>query len=475
MRVIAIACQQRFRAMQRDNQILTVAQMRCAEQALIDAGDTVSSLMEIAGRGAADLVWRTAAHRPITVLCGPGNNGGDGYVIARELHRCGAEVRVIAPLEPATDAAKAARASCNAQIVDDATGGVLVDCLFGSGLTRALSSEHLALLQRLAAHHRIRIAVDMPSGIDSDSGAPLNCGLPDYALTIALGAWKFAHALIPAMTMMGELRLVPIGVEPVTGAAQWLTKPRLPAPDRNGHKYMRGLVLVVAGEMPGACVLACQAALRGGAGAVRLAARDMPPGIAPDVVHRPELAAALDDARTGSVLIGPGLGRGEWAVHDLETTLAANLPTVIDADALMLLTPAMLAERKASLILTPHGGELAKLLECFNISVEGKVVQARLLAQATGAVVVAKGPDTMIAAPDGRLTLAPARDGWLSVAGSGDVLAGIIASRLAVDGDAFAAAGEAVWLHGEAAHLSSAPFTASDLAHAVTHAYAACL
>lgn len=461
--------------MPRSRQILTVAQMRSAEQSLIDGGESITSLMAIAGRGAADMVWRVAAGRPVTVLCGPGNNGGDGYVIARELHRRGSQVRVIAPLEPATDAAKAARASCAAPIMADASGGVLVDCLFGSGLTRALSGGHLALLQRLAAHHRIRIAIDMPSGIDSDTGIPLNDGLPGYALTIALGAWKFAHALMPSMSMMGDLRLIPIGVEPVSGAAQWLEKPHLSAPARDSHKYTRGLALVVAGAMPGACVLACQAALRGGAGAVRLAAHELPPGIAPDVVHRPELGAALQDVRTGSVLIGPGLGRSEWAAQDLEQTLAADIPTVADADGLMLLTPAMLVNRTAPLILTPHEGEMEKLLECFDIPSSGKARQAQALAQVTGAVVVAKGPDTIIAAPDGRMTLAPAPSGWLSVAGSGDVLAGIVASRLAAHGNPFAAACEAVWLHGEAARLSSAPFTASDLAHAVTHAYAACL
>ncbi|MGC1270707.1 MAG: NAD(P)H-hydrate epimerase, partial [Croceibacterium sp.] len=296
--------------MRPNNQILTVAQMRDAEQALIDGGESISSLMEIAGLGAADLVWRMAAHRPVTVLCGPGNNGGDGYLIARELHRRGAEVRVIAPLDPVTDAARAARASCAAPLVADARGGVLVDCLFGSGLTRPLSPDHLALLQRLAAHHRLRVAVDLPSGIDSDRGMPLNDGLPDYHLTIALGAWKFAHFLMPGAQAMGDLRLVPIGVEPVPGAAQALARPRLRAPGALAHKYTRGLLAVVGGAMPGAALLAATAAQRAGAGYVKLLPqKGLQAPVPADLVADPRpLADALDDSRIGAVLLGPGLG-----------------------------------------------------------------------------------------------------------------------------------------------------------------------
>jgi hydroxyethylthiazole kinase-like uncharacterized protein yjeF len=458
------------------NQILTVAQMVAAEQALVDGGQTISGLMDIAGCGAADLIWRVAAHRPVTVLCGPGNNGGDGYVIARELQQRGGTVRVVAPLPPGTDAAKAARDRCDAPMVADARGGVLVDCLFGSGLARPLDPDHLALLQRMAGQHALRIAIDLPSGIASDSGAVLNKGLPTWHLTIALGAWKFAHALMPALPLLGERRLVPIGVQPVAGAAQMLVRPRLTAPPRDAHKYTRGLVLVIGGAMTGAATLACEAALRGGAGAVRLAAAEAYPALPADVVLKTgPLADLLADPRNGSVLAGPGLGRDHSAATLLAHVLAADSAAVIDADGLMLLEPAALAGRTAPLILTPHGGEMAKLLDAFGITNERKVAQARDLAAASGAVVVFKGPDTVLAAPDGRLVLAPSADGWLSVAGSGDVLAGLAASRLAVTGDPFIAACEALWLHGEAARLSPKPFTAGALAQAIPLAYAACL
>src|SRR5687767_10400901 len=254
-------------------QVLTVAQMRAAEQALIDGGESVESLMERAGAGAADWVWRVAAGRPVTVLCGPGNNGGDGYVIARELARRGAEVTVVAPLEPRTEAAAAARAAWDGPITTEAHGGVLVDCLFGSGLARPLEPAHAELLAGLARRHALRVAIDLPSGIDSDTGKPLNESLPAFDVTLALGAWKHAHWLMPAAALMGRRRLVPIGIGPVEGAATLLQRPHLAPPALDAHKYTRGLVLVVGGMMAGASLLACEAAMRAGAGAVRLSGR----------------------------------------------------------------------------------------------------------------------------------------------------------------------------------------------------------
>jgi len=179
------------------DQILTVAQMRAAEQALIDAGASVESLMDLAGRGAADYVWRIAGGRSVTVLCGPGNNGGDGYVLAESLRQRGGAVSLVAPYEPATDAARAARAAYSGDVLPGSArpqGEILVDCLFGSGLSRPLTPEAFDLLTDLAATHMHRIAIDMPSGIDSDAGTPLNRGLPLFDCTLALGAWKYALA-----------------------------------------------------------------------------------------------------------------------------------------------------------------------------------------------------------------------------------------------------------------------------------------
>jgi hydroxyethylthiazole kinase-like uncharacterized protein yjeF len=462
--------------MQAGEQVLTVAQMRSGEQSLIDGGESVASLMGLAGTGAAQWVWRVAGGRSVTVLCGPGNNGGDGYVIARELHRRGAEVRVIAPLDPRTEAAIAARQSYEGQILEDAKGGVLVDCLFGSGLTRPLDAEHAALLARLASNHSASIAVDLPSGIHSDNGAVLNEGLPAYNLTLALGAWKRAHWLIPGMARMGERRLVDIGIAPVPGAARLITRPRLTAPPPDAHKYSRGLLAVIGGAMPGAGVLAARAAMHAGAGYVKLFALHRSPATPDELVadERP-LDHLLTDDRLDSLLVGPGLGRDREAEERLRAVLARDLPTVLDADALVLLAPEMLAGRSTPLLLTPHAGELARLCERFGVENGDRIERALTLAQSTGAVVIAKGPDTLIAAPDGALRLTPPAPSWLSIAGTGDVLAGIAASRLATGRDSLSAAEEAVWLHGEAARLAGIAFTAAGLVNAISSAYAECL
>ncbi len=456
--------------------ILTVAQMRAAEQALIDGGETVSSLMERAGTGAADWVWRIAGGRPVTVLCGPGNNGGDGYVIARELARRGAKVTVVAPVEPTTEAAIAARGASGIEPSQHGHGGVLVDCLFGSGLARPLSPELLALLTGEAERHPFRVAIDLPSGIESDSGWPLNDGLPDYDVTLSLGAWKFAHWLMPSMAAMGERRLVPIGVDAPREAARLLPRPRFTAPAADAHKFTRGLVLVVSGAMAGAALLASEAAMRGGAGAVRLAAPELHPSAPADVVLRSEpLGELLADKRIGAVLIGPGLGRGEAARSKLRDVLGAGFPTVIDADGLRLLDPELLARASAPFVLTPHEGELAQLADAFGIGAGSKLARASALAEAFGALVIAKGPDTVIAAPGEPIMLAPSPSSWLSIAGTGDVLAGIVASRLSTGADPYTAACEAVWLHGEAARQAGPVFTASELALCVAGAYAAAL
>jgi hydroxyethylthiazole kinase-like uncharacterized protein yjeF len=461
---------------QSPDQILTVAQMRAAEEALIQAGSSVEALMDIAGRGAAEWVWRIAAHRPVTVLCGPGNNGGDGYVIAEALRERGGIVTVIAAAEPKTDAARHARVLYQgAVLAPDARphGQILVDCLFGSGLTRPLSDAHVALLAELAGSHPHCIAIDLPSGVDSDTGAALNGGLPDYDLTVALGAWKRAHFLMPGCAKMGALRLAGIGIDPVANAAQVIAQPSLGVPAADAHKYRRGLLGIIAGEMPGASLLAATAAQHAGTGYVKLLG-EAPGHVTPmDVVieARP-LAQALDDHRWSALLIGPGLGRDALARERMLSALSADVPTVADADALMLLTPG----DPAPAIATPHEGELAVLEKAFGLSSTGaKPSRALALAQATGAIIVAKGPDTVVAAPDGRLALARRASSWLSTAGTGDVLAGVIASRLATGAAPFEAACQGVWLHAEAARRCLAPFTAGDLARAVPGAYGAAL
>ena len=459
-----------------NNQILTVAQMQAAEQRIFDSGTSVETLMERAGRGAAEYVWRIAAGRRVTVLCGPGNNGGDGYVIARTLAERGLDVRVIAPMDPATDAAKAMRAKIDSPIAtsgDGSAGHVLVDCLFGSGLSRPLSAEIMLLLRDLSNRHDTHIAIDMPSGIDSDSGQALNDGLPVCDITLALGAWKYAHWMQPANALMGAMRLLQIGVDPMDGAGRLLCKPSLHPPSRLAHKYTRGMCAIVAGAMPGAAQLAAQSAQDAGAGYVKLFADQADHADfehTPDlVVETGDLSNLLADERINAVLIGPGLGRGEGSRAKLRAAMNGCETVVLDADALMILTPNDLRSGQ-SIIATPHEGELARLCEEFAVIGGTKLDRARALARQSGMVIVAKGADTIIASPDGELIIAQPATSWLSTAGTGDVLAGIAVSRFATGSSPIDAACEAVWLHGEAARLAGAAFSAGKLARHVSNA-----
>ncbi len=460
------------------DQVLTAAQMRDAESALIAAGTSVDELMQRAGRGAAEWVWRISGGRPVTVLCGPGNNGGDGYVIAEAIRERDGAVTVIAASAPKTPAAQTARQLYQGAVLDRTVtpvGEVLVDCLFGTGLARPLEADDLALLCRLAASHSRRVAVDLPSGVDADNGMLLSTGLPDWHLTLALGAWKPAHCLLPAAALMGELRLVDIGIGQAAQAARVIARPVLAPPAPSAHKYTRGLLGVVAGAMPGAALLAARAAQGAGAGYVKLLgeAAGAPPDL---VVERAPLANVLTDNRYAALLVGPGLGRDATARERLATALSEPIPAVLDADALVLLGARQLAERTAPLIATPHDGELFALERAFGLDGAGsKVQRAEALARASGMVIVAKGADTLVAAPDGALAFAPRGSSWLSTAGTGDVLAGAIASRLACGEQAFAAACQGVWLHGEAARRTPAPFTAGQLAESIAAAFAGCL
>jgi hydroxyethylthiazole kinase-like uncharacterized protein yjeF len=456
-------------------QVLTAKQMRAAEQTLFDAGVSINALMEIAAGGAAEWIRRVAAGRTITVLCGPGNNGGDGYVIARILRSAGNIVTVIAPLEPATDAAKEAARRWDGPVGHTGVDGdVFVDCLFGLGLGRPLVAEHALQLRDLAARHRYRVAVDVPSGIASDSGAVLNDRLPQFDLTLALGAWKFAHWSLPGRALMGQLRLVPIGINAVAGAAQLVERPKIASPAADSHKYLRGLLGIVAGSMPGATLLAAAAGQRAGAGYVKLFARTPDPRTPADVVTDiAPLSETLADPRIAAVLIGPGLGRDGAAKAMLGEALRRARAMVLDADALMLLAPNMLA-RDIPMLATPHDGELDTLCRNFGVIAEGRRDRALALAKVTGMVLLAKGPDSVVAAPDGRLALGAPASSWLSVAGTGDDLAGIAASRMATGSDPFTAACEALWLHSEAARRAGPAFTPSQLAEQVSEALAAC-
>jgi hydroxyethylthiazole kinase-like uncharacterized protein yjeF len=472
--------------------ILTAAEMRAAENAVIAAGATVESLMERAGQQIAAAVRRLAGANPILVLCGPGNNGGDGYVAARLLHEAGLNVRVAALSDPKTDAAQAAKAGWPGPVELFGTAKsapILVDALFGTGLTRPLDAPTTsspakagaqsgctiegatpvaAKLLELARSANLKIAIDLPSGVTTDDGRVLS-PIPNYDVTLALGATKPSHLLQPAASHCGTVRILDIGV-PITSCAHVLGKPILSAPGPDAHKYTRGMVAIIAGTMPGAARLASIAAMRAGAGYVLLLADDH--GGPDALVHKPFSAEAIAERRINALLIGPGLGRDADAEAKFDATLATDRPLVIDGDALHLLKGARLAQlatRDAPAILTPHGGEFDAL---FGTVAASKIDRARAAATQSGPTIVFKGADTVIASPDGDVRVATGASPWLSTAGTGDVLAGTIAAMLAAGLGPLDAAAAGVWLHADAARRCDAAFIADDLARMLSAARA---
>lgn len=450
--------------------ILTAAQMRAAEDQEVAAGTDVDTLMERAGAAVAFAARRFSGGAETLVLCGPGNNGGDGYVAARLLAAAGIAVRVAACAPPATGPAQRARQAWGGPVeaLDQAAPAPLViDALFGTGLSRGLEPAVHAALNHLSSVATATLAVDLPSGVGSDDGA-LHSPVPRFDLTVALGALKPAHLLQPAAAVMGRLVVADIGV-PVSSSLVELARPNLAAPGPADHKYTRGLVAVIAGAMPGAARLSALAAARSGAGYVRLLG-DAGAGALPHAIFaRPDVdPAALADSRIGALVAGPGLGRGTEGARLLELALACGRPLVLDADAF-----SHLGRRRidGTAILTPHAAEFDR---GFPDIAGDRLTRAREAAHRCGAVVVLKGADTVIAAPDGRAALALPAVPDLATAGTGDVLAGICATMLAQLGDPFAAACAAVWLHAEAARLTPAPFVADDLAAALPLAVARC-
>ncbi|MEE8609362.1 MAG: NAD(P)H-hydrate dehydratase [Sphingomonas aquatilis] len=449
--------------------ILTAAQMRAAEDAAVASGTSVETLMQRAGEGIAAAVRRLTAGADVLVLCGPGNNGGDGFVAASVLQRLGLTVRVAADEAPRTPAACAARRGWQGDVesLNSARPApVLIDCLFGTGLSRPLPAATDAVLARLAGAAQVVIAADLPSGVDADSGA-----VPDWVaahpatLTLALGALKPAHVLEPAASACGTVRLIDLGLSERPADCVVATAPHLPQPGPESHKYTRGMVAVIVGAMEGAARLSGIAALRSGAGYVALYGDGGRGG--PDaLVHRPYDIDALTDPRIGAILIGPGLGRDDDARQRLKALIAADdHALVVDGDALHLLDPDTLAERSHPVILTPHAGEFKAL---FGEGTGSLLDRARAAAKRTGAVVVLKGPTTIVAAP-ARTIVHPRGNPWLSTAGTGDVLAGAIAAQLAHAGtNPHAAASAGVWLHAQAARRLGASFIADDLANALT-------
>ncbi|WP_447754899.1 NAD(P)H-hydrate dehydratase [Sphingopyxis fribergensis] len=442
-----------------DAPVLTTAAMREAEAACAVQGTSLSELMESAGAAVADTAWRMAAGAPILILCGPGNNGGDGYVAARLLAMRGAAVRVAALAEPATKLAKAARAGWDGPVEPlngrTPAAPLIVDALFGVGLSRPIA-DNLAAILRSFADRRI-LAVDVPSGADGDGAADWIPPLP-ADVTLALGALKPAHILLPSASACGRVLLAPIGIS-ANRAMRTLPAVQTQVPGATAHKFTRGMVLVFAGPMRGAAGLTAAAAARAGAGYVVLDGSEQAPFSAIITESDAKFGERLNDPRVGAVVIGPGFPAGDELLFDVEAALDSGKPLVLDAAAIDAALP-RLSETPRKAILTPHEGEFAR---AFPQLYGSKLDRAKAAAVRTQAVVVYKGADTIIAAPDGRVAAAWPGSPWLATAGSGDVLAGACGAMLARGGDAFEAAVAAVGWHIARAARIGPGLVADDL------------
>ncbi|HEY5209159.1 MAG TPA: NAD(P)H-hydrate dehydratase [Stellaceae bacterium] len=471
-----------------DNALLTPAEMAAVDRAAIAAGVPEITLMENAGKAVADAIRaRWPKPHAAAVLCGPGNNGGDGFVVARHLLAAGWRVR-LGLLGERTQLRGAAAhhavlwrgevEKLSPALLDGAD--YIVDALFGAGLSRPIAGEAAATLAAADASGRPIVAVDIPSGVDGTTGAVMGMA-PRCALTVTFFRKKPGHLLMPGHEHCGEIAVAEIGMPPgmlrgtqpalfEDGPALWLDA--YPWPRAQGHKYSRGHALIAGGaEMTGAARLAARAAARMGAGLVTLAAPErvwpiyaaaLTGTIVKPMAGLDDFATLLTDARRNAVLIGPGAGIEDGTRDQVLTALVVKRATVLDADALTVFAEyrkTLFSAIEGPTVLTPHEGEFARL---FDVAGD-KLARARAAAAQSGAVILLKGPDTVIAAPDGRAAINANAPPDLATAGSGDVLSGMIVGLLAQGLDPFRAAAAAAWLHGEAARIFGPGLVAEDI------------
>ena len=488
-------------------ELLTTAEMAEADRLTIAAGTPGIVLMENAGHAVADAVGAaTPQGRCVLVVAGPGSNGGDGFVAARLLAERGYQVRVGFVGERAKlkgDAAIAA-GRWNGPVEPASPGSladcdVIIDALFGAGLDRAVEGLPRAMIEAMNATDLPVIAVDLPSGVNGTTGAVMGSAV--YASrTVTFFRRKTGHLLLPGRLHCGTLSVSDIGIPAtvldaikprafVNGSDLWGAD--FPRPTADGHKYSRGHVVVLSGGLSstGAARLAARGALRAGAGLATIAsprealAVNAAANLA--VMVRPvdstaELAALLADKRRNAVVLGPGGGVGQAMREAVLVALASEAGVVLDADALTsfadqpaALMSAIAKRPSRAIVLTPHSGEFDRLFNEIEkiLEVNSKLEKTSLAARASGAVVLLKGADTVIASPDGRASITDNAPPYLATAGSGDVLAGMIAALIAQGMPAFEAASAAAWLHGEAAASFGPGLISEDLPDELPRVY----
>jgi hydroxyethylthiazole kinase-like uncharacterized protein yjeF len=485
-------------------ELLTNDQMRRADALAVASGVPSLELMENAGRAVADAV--TAAGRPVVVVAGPGNNGGDGFAAARLLEARGCRVRLVLLVERERltgDAAEMARryrgpvARWSGEEFDPSS--VVIDAMFGAGLSRPVEGEAAELIGAINRSRAHVVAVDLPSGIQGDTGAVMGCAV-EADRTVTFFRRKPGHLLLPGRLHCGLTTVADIGIPAavldtirphlfVNAPAVW--RGNFPVPQAAGHKYARGHTVVLSGELAstGAARLAARAALRAGSGLVTIASPKNALSVNAAatlavMVREAEgaggLSALLSDPRLNAVVMGPGAGVGAAMRAKVRAAAAGQRALVLDADALTSfgenpkeLFTILTNHGLSTAILTPHEGEFSRLFSQISDipSVKQKLEATLAASHETGAVMVLKGSDTVVAAPDGRAAIADNAPPYLATAGAGDVLAGIIGGLRAQGMPAFEAAAAAVWLHGEAANEFGPGLIAEDLTETLPSVY----
>jgi ADP-dependent NAD(P)H-hydrate dehydratase / NAD(P)H-hydrate epimerase len=484
-------------------ELLTTAEMAEADRLTIDDRTSGMALMENAGRAVAEATALMQLTR-IVVVAGPGNNGGDGFVAARHLAESGHRVRVCFVGERQRLKGDAAQAADRWSGPVDAASPELTDCdaivdaLFGAGLDRDVDGLPRAMIGAMNASSVPIIAVDLPSGINGTSGAIMGAAV-NASRTVTFFRRKTGHLLLPGRLQCGAVEVADIGIPDgvldkikpqtfVNAPAFWGAS--FPRPDSRAHKYSRGHMVVVSGgaSTTGAARLAARGALRAGAGLVTIAsprealAINAAESLA--VMVRPvdgsaELGEFLKDRRRNAVVLGPGGGMGSAMREQVLAALASQASVVLDADALTSfaehqdLLAGAIRKRSGNVVLTPHQGEFSRIFRDIYVDNKSnsKVEKTRLAADFCGAVVVYKGADTVVAAPDRRATIAENGPPSLATAGSGDVLAGIIGGLVAQGMPAFEAACAGVWVHGDAATEFGPGLIAEDLPEMLPRVY----
>jgi hydroxyethylthiazole kinase-like uncharacterized protein yjeF len=457
--------------------------MAAADAAAIAAGTSGVELMARAGLSVADAICERHTTCPTAVLCGPGNNGGDGYVVARILAERGWEVWVERLAPPATADAKAAAAQWRGDTFEAGEAPrpaeLFVDALFGAGLSKPLDGEAARLARACERIPDRVVAIDLPSGLAGDTGRILGDVAFCAALTVTFHAKKPAHVLEPGAGRCGDIVVADIGLA-TEGATLlentpelWL--PRFPWPDAGAHKHSRGRLVVVSGEAwnTGAARLSARAGLRMGAGVVTLLSPTE--ALAVNASHLEavmlrgfdteveleQLAADVDAA-----VIGPAAGVNETTLLNVLALARTGAALVIDADAITVFRDdpeELFSVLDVDDVLTPHPGEFERLFPGLLKDAPERITAARRAARKADAVVLLKGPDTVIAAPDGRTAVNTNGSPWLATAGSGDVLAGFIGALIAQGMESFEAACAAAWIHADAADLHGPGLIAEDL------------